>query len=436
MSRDELAEAVALWLARQDDKGRDVAFDGNHLGKIERGAVGRPRAHYVAALCVVLNATESELGFAKDPGDSLSGPRAGWDRAEVTNFVETTTRDDLAANRRQALAAAALAGVSLTQPLRRWLEPLAEVVESPTGSSITPPEIDALETLTAQLKSWSAAGDGALARKAVAAQLSELNRRLRAVRSGPLTVRAMIAAAQLAEITASMSWDAGAHRDAQRYYLLAVQLAKLAGDDELAAVALANLGRQCYDLGQPADGLEAVQLAQYGTRRSPSSRLRAMLATREAWAHAQRGEARAFHRSVGLAQDHFAEATGSDKWVSGFDAAELHGVIGARFRDLARHDAGQARHAQHHIERALELRDPSRRRNRAFDLIGLGRAYLITCDPERAAELVNEVLPLARTWASGRVGFKLADFHHESAAFNGVPEVRVVRDAIRELIAS
>jgi hypothetical protein len=37
-----------LRLAEQDPKGRDVAFDANHLGKIERGIIERPRDHYIA----------------------------------------------------------------------------------------------------------------------------------------------------------------------------------------------------------------------------------------------------------------------------------------------------------------------------------------------------------------------------------------------------
>src|SRR5258706_16468509 len=62
-SRNKLAEEVSLWLARRDPKGRDVAFDANHLGKIERGIIERPRDHYIVALCAVLRSTEAELGF-------------------------------------------------------------------------------------------------------------------------------------------------------------------------------------------------------------------------------------------------------------------------------------------------------------------------------------------------------------------------------------
>ena len=63
MSREELAEAVALWATEHDSKRRDVAFDANHLGKLERGTVQCPRQVYVNALCAVLGATPAELGF-------------------------------------------------------------------------------------------------------------------------------------------------------------------------------------------------------------------------------------------------------------------------------------------------------------------------------------------------------------------------------------
>jgi hypothetical protein len=50
------------------------------------------------------------------------------------------------------------------------------------------------------------------------------------------------------------------------------------------------------------------------------------------------------------------------RWLAGLDAAELAGVIGARFRDLARHEPTQDRHAVSLMGRALKLRDPTRAR--------------------------------------------------------------------------
>lgn len=66
MSRDELAELVAGWISAHDERGRAHPFDGNHLGKLERGTVRRPTALIRAALCAILDASEADLGFAPD----------------------------------------------------------------------------------------------------------------------------------------------------------------------------------------------------------------------------------------------------------------------------------------------------------------------------------------------------------------------------------
>jgi hypothetical protein len=124
------------------------------------------------------------------------------------------------------------------------------------------------------------------------------------------------------------------------------------------------------------------------------------------------------------------------RWLSGLDAAELSGVIGARFRDLARHDPAQARHAVDYIGRALELCDPARVRNRSFDLIGLARAYLITGDPDRAAGLISEALPAVSSENPGRLGRKLGDWSREAARFASVPAVRTARGQVAELIGA
>ncbi len=306
------------------------------------------------------------------------------------------------------------------------------------GSGFSSHELDAVEQFVRVVRSWHSSCV-ALTRPAVIAQLDAHVRRLRNAPQGtPESLRAFRIGAELADVTATMSWDAGEHALAQRCFVLAAQLAHVAGEDMLAAVALASLARQCFDLGRPADGLEVVQLAQYGTRNCATPRLRAVLATREAWAHALRGDARAFRRAAGLAEDHHSEGTCEPDLrtpsTRSLDAAELAGVIGARYRDLARYDTKYARSAQDYIGRALELRDAGRVRNRVFGLVGLARTHLITREPDRAAELVEEALPAAATWVSGRVGVRLRDFHREATVFAGVAAVRAVRDAVAGLV--
>jgi hypothetical protein len=303
------------------------------------------------------------------------------------------------------------------------------------GTAFTPPELDSAEQLTANLRSWHSR-NGTLARTAVVAQLNTHTRRLRLAPQGtPETLRAFRIGAELADIAASMTWDVGLHSTAQRYFILSAQLAHAAGDDILASVALASLARQCYDLGRPDDGLEIVQLAQYGTRRTATPTLQALLLTREAWAYAQMGQVREFERVVGLAQDSFAQrrAEAEPWWLHSFDEAEMEGVIGARTRDLAGHDPRQAISAEQHIRRALDLRDPSRVRNRTFDVIGLARTKMVAGEPDEACDLIQEVLPTAERLSSGRVVRKLQDFAKESERHRDLPGVQETRDAIRAM---
>jgi len=444
-SRAEVAEAVNEWLWQTT--GRHCALDAHYVAKLERGVVRWPNASYRAGLRHLLDAVDdAALGFTPTRR-AVSGPRSQvapappWDTGLVIERTSSVTDHDLMPpNRRRVLTGmATLAGAALVRELQPLLWPVACEAES-TGAAFSPPELDAADQLVRVLRSWHST-HGPLSRPTVIAQLGAHVRRLRAAPQGtPESSRSFRIGAELADIAATMSWDAGEHASAQRYFVLAAQLAHVAGDDTLAAVALASLARQCFDLGRPNDGLEVVQLAQYGTRNCATPRLRAVLATREAWAHAQRGEAGAFRRAVGLAEDYHSEGVCEldlrTPSTRSLDDAELAGVIGARYRDLARHDTTHARTAQDYIGRALRLRHPDRARNRVFDLVGLARAHLITREPDRAAALIHDALPSAATWAAGRVGARLRDFHREAAPFATMPEMRDARAAIAALIAA
>lgn len=445
-SRAEIAEAASAWLWRVT--GARSALDAHYLAKMERGVVRWPNAAYRSALRQVLGAgSDDELGFhpprrcTDDDRERVRPdppPIPGSDADEVAETAGAMTRDDLAPTGRRAVLAGA--GVLVGSALVGELTPLLGQVRYGSRQGCTAfsaDELDAAGRLVALLRSWHSR-PGTLALGAVIAQLNAHAKRLRRAPQGtPETLRAFRIGAELAEVAASMNWDAGQQRAAQRYFVLSAQLAHAGGDDTLAGVALAALARQCFDLGRSADGLEVVQLAQYGTRRVADPGLRALLATREAWAHAQLGDLHAFRRAVDLAESHHSEAAPAVRPDSPWrlDDAELAGVVGGRYRDLARRHPGCARAAQEHTERALRLRPRAHLRNRTFDLVGLARTHLVTREPERAGELVIQAIALAGPWVKGRVGAKLLDFHRESAGFTSVPIMRDARAAITDLTA-
>jgi hypothetical protein len=296
-------------------------------------------------------------------------------------------------------------------------------------------EVEGLEHLVAAFREWRSAGAG-LGRTAVVGQLADVAERLRSAPAGPLTDRVLVAGAELAKIAGSMAFDAGAHGAAQGHYVTAARMAKAGNNTSFGAVALVALARQSFDLDTPDDGLQIVHLAQRGTRSSGTPRLRAMLATREAWAHAQLGDVRRFRHAAEEAEDAHATATaaGEPHSLRGFDHAELVGTIGARYRDLARHDPRQASGAVDYLSRALQMRDPARARNRAFDLVALGRALLITGEPEQSAVNVQSALLHVDPHRPTRLHRKLAEWHDEAEPFATVATVADVRDRVTDVL--
>jgi hypothetical protein len=161
-----------------------------------------------------------------------------------------------------------------------------------------------------------------------------------------------------------------------------------------------------------------------------------MLRTREAWAYAVTGRTQAFHRAAGLAWEAFDEPGPAEPYrLARFDAAELNGVIGARYRDLARHDTRQAGRAREHINEALRLRDPSESRGRIFDLIGLARTNLVLGDTEAAAHAARQALAILHDARSGRARRRLRDFYRESEQLDA-SSIRDVRDAIADQLSA
>jgi len=438
MTRAELADAVNAWLWQTT--GRRFELDDHLIGKWERGVVQYPIREYRAALRAVLGVdSDTELGFrpptrrGATAATSTLPANAPWTRGTIVAEATTAAEWDLV-NRREALrGAATIVGAGLLGPLTGWLEPLTDAPLSSRSGAFALAEVEALEHLVATFREWRSAGAG-LGRTAVVGQLSDVAERLRGAPVGPHTDRVFLVAAELAKIAGAMAFDEGAHRIAQRHYLTAAQMAKAGGNPSFGAVALAALARQSFDLGAPDDGLAVVQLAQRGTRAFGTPRLTAMLATREAWAHAQLGDARRFRSSVDAAEDAHAasQAASEPRWLRGLDTAELVGTIGARYRELARHDRRHARHAVDYLDRALEWRDPTRSRNRAFDLVSLGRAHLLIGEPDRAAATVRDALPHIDPRLPGRLGRKIAEWHREAAPFAAVPAVAEVRAQTRD----
>ncbi|TMR99606.1 hypothetical protein EJK15_06715 [Nonomuraea basaltis] len=282
-------------------------------------------------------------------------------------------------------------------------------------------------------RTWEHSYGGGLARKAVIGQLSEVSELLKDGLPRPIALRLFGVMARLAKIAANMSWDSGLQGVAQRYYVLGLQAAQPTKDRRFGAGILASMARQLLYLGRPGDALELVRLALDGTRTSEMARLRAMLHTREAWAYVGLGRVEAFRRATGTAEEMFANASGDEG--TSFNEAELAGVTGGRYLDLAQHDPQFADDAVIYISRAIDLRAHSAGRSLALDFAGLAHAHLIQGDLDATVAAGRAAVDAAGRVSSDRVRAQLGTLE-QALAKRSAAGVADLRASLRTAMAS
>ncbi|MFJ6213347.1 hypothetical protein ACIQGZ_08465 [Streptomyces sp. NPDC092296] len=213
-------------------------------------------------------------------------------------------------------------------------------------------------------------------------------------------------AADLAQLGGWACTDAGRYGAAQRYHLTGLRVAHTAEDPLLTAGILAGLSLQAVVAGQPAEALAAADAAGRAVPGGGPARVRALMATRRARAHALLGEEVAGRRALADAEQLLDASAGEEapSWLYYFDAAELAGQAGSALLDLRL--PGQAAPL---LERALTSQDPSCVRDRALYSVRSGTAALLLGDTDRARGLARQAGRLAAWCGSPRLGAALGE---------------------------
>ena len=369
-----------------------------------------------------------------------------WESAPTVEAVYGITRSDLMLDRRSAIRTMAVtAGMPLIDPVQRWLTGPDEF-SLPRGrrpGRIGETDVARLESAAQVFRNWDDSFGGGLARKAVVGQLNEVAEMLRDSHPEAIRKRLSHVMAELAKIAATMSWDSGMPATAQKYYVLALQAVRPAGDRSFGASVLASMARQLLNMNtaksRASDALELIRLAQDGSRDRNTPRLTAMLHTREAWCYAELGRVEAFRRATGQAQDAYGRAGMADDdpyWISYFDAAELAGVTGGRALDLARRNPKFAPEAEADIKRAIALRKASSLRSTALDQSGLAQVYFLQRDIEQAVHVGNSAVDTAMRTQSDRVRTSLRELYSVSTTVRHLPEVVELRERLHDTLAA
>jgi hypothetical protein len=388
--------------------------------------------------------TLSDVGFARSGAEKVRWDEP-WLLIQTVNELINFARDDLLLGQRgiEPRPEEFLAGQNLLSIVQTWT---ATASNTPSigitkgRKRIGEQDIAQIRAITDAFRRLDNAYGGGHTREAVIGQLISTASLVQDTTYTEKIGRKLITGiGDLATVAGWMCHDVSMHTAAQQYFLLALQAAKEADDPNLGAHVLSCMARQAGHLGRPGDALELIQLAHYGARHTATPTVGALLHSLEARYCAMMGRLKAFDRAAGQAEEAFADRDPAHDpaWVAYFDASEYYATLGVGHQIAARASApGQVRRAIDMIGHALTCRDPSRIRSRAFDHLGLARAYLAAGELESAEAAGRTALELAGKVSSARVRDRLHEFLCETSPHASTPVVRDLRIRILDLLAN
>ncbi len=375
--------------------------DANHVSKWERGA-RMPGRYYAPRLCLLFELPPDQIGLAATP----------------RLLAECQRLHDL---RRRSL---------LAMKEGRLATPFLAPSSRPASRA---PIVEALE---AAIKDYWRRDDqfgGETLRPAAIGQLDYVLGLLGSSMS-PETIRRLhAAAAELSRLVGWMFFDARAYDLSRRYFKQARGLAHDSGDIMSEANILASMSLQATYEDDPRTALALVQEAQERSHHDATARVAAMLAMREAFAHAALDDRPGCYAALARSQKSFERTRPGDPdpdWVAYFDETKLIADTG-----IARSRLGDHRDAEPLIQAALEREEPTSLRMRAFHSYWLAVARLRQGRLEHACETARGFLSLAALVESERIIGHVRDFMAELTPYGRSRPAREFRGRLAELVA-
>ncbi|MCH6165161.1 XRE family transcriptional regulator [Pseudonocardia alaniniphila] len=263
---------------------------------------------------------------------------------------------------------------------------------------------------------------GAHARNALVQYLrTDLPRLLRA--SGAADVRRDLfaAAGELVQLAAWMSYDAGLHGLAQRYFIQALSLADAAEDRLLAASILDAMSHQASFLGRYREAANMARAARLGTESIAAPILTAHFHTMEARALARTSDPEACQRAMGSAVDLFDRHVAGDgpEWIQYFDSAEMSAELGHCYRDLGRSDE-----AIRHATDALASASGDYARSDFFVAMVLADAHLDRGEVDEGCRVAEKAILVGETLDSVRCRTYVTEFQQRLVRYRRSGAVR------------
>lgn len=249
---------------------------------------------------------------------------------------------------------------------------------------------------------------GSHARNALIQYLKSTLPKLLRARGSTAVRRALFAASgELVQLAAWMTYDAGLHGLAQRYFIQALALADAGDDRMLAASILDAMSHQASFLGRFREAANMARAARLGAATVSSPILNAHFFAMEARALARMGDASACDQAMGSAIENFGRhvlGEGPD-WIGYFDAAELAAELSHCHRDLGRPSS-----AIEHATEALASTSGNYVRSDFFVAMVLADAYVDQGEVEEGCRIATNAFRAGSELESARVHSYVDEF--------------------------
>ncbi|MEW1748313.1 hypothetical protein ACIQU1_03935 [Streptomyces angustmyceticus] len=237
--------------------------------------------------------------------------------------------------------------------------------------------------------------------------------------------------AELCQLAGWVAADLGDEAHGRLYLLQALHSARSAGDRALGAHIISCLSYLATWHGRGDEALRLIQIARKGTADQPPSPGQALLASRQARAHAALGDPegcrRALEETAGISEaidetQWMTEPKGREPWAYWVTPAVLVGDAGR-----ARLEIGRTGRAALDLARGLELFDDSQPRNRMLHHTSLAEARLSLGEVDGAAQAAGAALDLAGQVASARGRARLAGLRRQFQQHDAAEARRIVQ---------
>jgi tetratricopeptide (TPR) repeat protein len=339
LSRKGFARAVQ---AEARAGGDEISADHTAVSRWVSGT--RPRPRTVDHIASVLSARLGRHVTGEDMGWSRSTPcpaelgliyheNVGGTLADIEGLLSA----DLAQN--VALRSAPAYGAAWAEVALRWLvrgedEPSTY---QPDGRRVGADDVVELRRTTQLFSRMDDQFGGGHGRRAVAEFLGSVVGPLLRGRCTEATGQDLFsAAAEAVHLLAWMSYDAGVHGMAQRYFVQSLRLAQGGHDVLLAASTLDAMSHQANYLGRHREAVSLARAAVAGMKGSATPAVTAHCLMMEARALATAGDVSGTERALTQAASEFERRRRIDEpeWIRYFDDAEMTNEIAHCYRDL------------------------------------------------------------------------------------------------------